>query len=191
MKRLFFILLFIPLLLSAEILPNTFRPLQTCYSPSYYYPSTCHWMTGLSVLGDSLELEDGAVWKTDQRALSDLFYWSSSDPLILTQNLEWFSSFQFRLVNQATGGSVPVNLFLGPVLANCNAKFLADFDFQHGVAYLTDGTRWEVCPRDHSHFLQWILNDCILIGSNSGWESSYDSILINSNMNHYIRARQF
>lgn len=187
MKRLLFFLLFAPLLLAADPLP----PVQTCHLPSYYYPPSCHWMTAMSVMGDSLELEDGAVWKTDQNALGDIFYWSSSDPLVLTQNQEWFSAFQYKLLNLTTGGSVPVNLFLGPVLANCHAKFLSHFDFQQGIAFLTDGTRWEICPRDFSQFCQWILNDCILIGSNNGWESNYDSILINSNMNHHVRARQF
>ncbi len=148
-------------------------------------------MTALSVAGDSLELEDGAVWKTDLKTLSDIFYWSSTDPLVLTQNQEWFSIYQYKLINLTTGGSVPVNLFLGPILASSYAKFLAHFDFQRGEAFLTDGTRWEICPRDFSRFFQWILDDCILTGSNSGWESSYDSILINSNMNHYVRARQF
>ncbi len=188
MKRLLFLVLVAPFLLAA--LP-TYRPIQTCYSPSYYYPPSCHWMSALSVMGDSLELEDGAVWKTDQRALSDIFYWTSSDPLVLTQNQEWFSTFQYRLINLNTGGGVPVNLFLGPVLANSHAKFLSHFDFQQGVAFLTDGTRWEICPRDYSKFYQWILDDCILIGSNSGWESTYDCILINSNMNHFVRARQY
>lgn len=148
-------------------------------------------MTALSVTGDSLELEDGAVWKTDLRALSDIFYWSSVDPLVITQNQDWFSHFHYRLVNLTTGGSVPVNLSLGPILASSYAKFLAHFDFHRGEAILTDGTCWEICPRDFTRFFQWILNDCILIGSNSGWELSYDAILINSNMNHYVRARQF
>lgn len=185
--------LLLSLLLSASPLLThaSFYPRQACYIPSYYSSANSHWMTALSHTGDSVELEDGAVWKTDIRALSDLFYWSPSDPLALTQNQEWFSFYHYRLINLTTGGSVPVNLFLGPVLANSHAKFLAQFDFLRGVAVLTDGTRWEICPRDYSHFCQWIANDCILIGTNSGWESSYDSILINSNMNHHVRARQF
>lgn len=195
MKRRLCSLFSFPLFLSACLSPldggGYFLPPQYCNSPAYYVPPNYHWMTALSSMGDSLEIENGSVWKMDVRASYDVFYWSSSDPLVLTQNQEWFSSYNYKLLNQITGGSVPVNLFLGPVLANVHTKFLADFDFQQGVAILTDGSRWLICPRDIVSFYRWILNDCILIGSNSGWESSYDSILINSNMNHYVRARQF
>lgn len=177
MKRFFFALLLLPLL--------------ACYFPPYYFPPSCHWIIALSALGDTLEIEDGSVWKVDPYESPQIHYWRSSDPLILTQNHDWFSSFDYRIVNQTTGGSIGVNLFLGPVLANEHARFLIALDFHRGEVILTDGSRWTICPRDLNLFQKWVLEDCILIGSNSGWESSYDCILINSNMNHFVRAKQF
>jgi len=190
-KQLLLAWLFIPLLLAANPRPNVVAA-QVYQTTSFYFPPSCHWMTAFSALGDALETEDGACWGIEPSYFkSDVFYWSSRDPLTLTQNHNWFSSYPYKFVNLNTGGSVAVHLSLGPILENPHCKLIAQLDFHRYVAVLTDGSRWEICPRDASLFFKWILNDCIIIGSNSGWESNYNSILINTNMYQHVRARQF
>lgn len=159
--------------------------------PPFYFPSYCHWITALSAIGDSLEIEDGSIWKIDPSNTSDARYWKSVDPLFLTQNRSWFSSYQYRLMNAQTGESIGVNLFLGPVLSSEYLHLIDAIDWTRRAVTLNDGSCWEICPRDLDLFSEWVLDDCIFIGLNSGWDSFYDSILINSNMNQHVRARQF
>ncbi len=193
MKQFFYCLLLFPLFLSAYYSQpdNPYVPIRVNSYPPLYYPPSCHWLSALSGLGKSLEIEDGSIWKIDQHGHEDVFYWRVNDPLVLTQNRDWFSSFEYRLVNQATGGSIAVNLFLGPILASQHTRFVSSIDITRGEVILTDSSRWIICPSDISLFHEWVLNDCILIGSNCGWEPSYDFILINSNTNDFVRARQF
>ena len=195
MRRLFCATLLFPLLLSAYPFDHpqepSYVPIEYNAYPPLYFPPSCHWLSALSGLGESLEIEDGSVWKVDPYYRREIFYWRINDTLTLTQNRDWFSNMNYRLVNQTTGGSVAVNLFLGPILESEYTRFITALDTHRGEIILTDGSHWLVCPRDFQRFDRWVLNDCILIGSNSGWEPSYDFILINSNTNDFVRAKQF
>ena len=149
---------------------------------------SCHYLAHLS--SDGIELEDGSVWRVDDCTLSSIYWWRTLDPLTITQNRSWLSSYKYRIINQNTGDSIPANLFLSPVLENENTRLIAAIDTRHGEIALSDGSVWVVSPRDDAVFKDWILRDMISIGFNSGWNSNYDHILINSNMNNFVRVRQ-
>lgn len=155
------------------------------------YSSSCHWLVAISALGDSLEMEDGSVWKIDSFDNWKVFDWSTADLLFLTQNMEWFGSCNYRLINKNVGSSVAVNLFQGPILNYKYSRRVSVLEPQCGELILSDHSRWHVSPRDLYLLQEWVVNDSVIIGMNSGWDSSYDAILINVQMNHFVRAKQY
>jgi hypothetical protein len=52
-------------------------------------------------------------------------------------------------------------------------------------------THWDISSGDASMLREWAPNDYVIIGYNSGWDSSCECILINVNMNSTVRAKQF
>ena len=166
--------------------------------PPMYYPFSCHWISKISAFGDSLEIEDGSVWELDPTDGYKALHWRSRDPLVITQNRAWFSEYNYRIINKTkefslsnTSRSVTANLKLGPFENGEYTNFIAIMDRLKGELALTDSTNLEVCPRDRSLFRNWKEGQAIIIGVNSGWESSYDLILINVNTNNFVRAKQF
>ncbi len=159
--------------------------------PSVYYSSTVHWLTGVSAFGDSVECEDGSVWKINTYDSYKALSWRANDPLLITQNTRWFSSYNYRIINRATGASIEANLYLGPIQYGEFTRYIAFIDWVMGDIVLTDNTRWQISSYDTSLFRDWEVNDAVIVGYNSGWDSSCDSILINVNMNNFVRAKEF
>ncbi|MES2272711.1 MAG: hypothetical protein V4487_00765 [Chlamydiota bacterium] len=180
--------------------------------PPVYYPSSVHWLAAVSALGDSVEIEDGSVWKINSYDSFKALNWHGNEPLVITQNHRWFSSYNYRLINKNTGSTLEVNLFLGPVkngeytryivpsspvisgdiLVDIDGNVLAPFNPNSGLIMLSDNTHWELDPSDSSIYRDWAFNDAIIIGSNTGRHSDrYECILINVNMNNHVRAKQY
>lgn len=156
-----------------------------------YGPQPSHWVCSFCNYGDALDLEDGSIWVFNPFEAYHTRYWLPNDPVILTQNREWFSSYQFRIRNLNDGTSVAVNLSAGPIIGGEYTRQITNVDHYHGLVVLSDGSHWTVSWRDRSAFAEWILGDYIMIGVNSGWDSSCPIILINSNMNDFIRVRPY
>ncbi len=162
--------------------------------PPVYFPASTHWLSAVSAIGDSVELEDGSVWRISrydgQKALS----WRLNDPLTITQNHRWFSSYNYRIINQNTGASLEANLFLGPLQYGEHTLYICAIDRVSGYLLLLDSqgetTQWEISSGDSDPFQDWVVNDAVVIGQNSGWDASCESILINISMNDFVRARQ-
>jgi hypothetical protein len=208
MKRILSATVLLPLLLSAaEFRSNAYfdaAPAPTfamyagfdhgwfgCAATPYYFPPACHRLAAMSALGDTLEIEDGSVWKIQSYDSYEVFQWHPNDPLVLTQNTDWFSTYRYRLINKTNNSSAAINLFMGPLLNSQNSRFIASINHNQGELTLTDSSRWIISPRDLYLFREWISNDCIIVGLNSGWDAGYECILINSNMDNFIRAKQF
>jgi hypothetical protein len=159
--------------------------------PPVYYSSCVHWLAAVSAFGDSIECEDGSVWKINNYDSYKALNWRASDPLLITQNTRWFSSYAYRIINRNTGSSVETNLFLGPIKNGEHTRYIIAIDPTHGDIFLNDNTHWTISGYDYYIFRDWALNDAVIIGYNSGWDSSCESILINVNMNNFVRVKQF
>jgi len=159
--------------------------------PAVYFPASTHWLSAVSGLGDTVELEDGSVWKINSYDSYKALNWRSNDPLAITQNNRWFSSFNYRIINKNTGASIEGNLFLGPVEKGPHTRYIVAIDKSHKEIQLSDNTRWEISYLDSSIFKDWALGDAIVIGVNSGWDSGSEALLVNVNMNNCSRAKQF
>lgn len=159
--------------------------------PSTYYPAYYHWLVAVSVDGSSVEFEDGSVWRTSSYDGRKALNWRVSDPIAITQNTSLFSSYTYRLINKNTNASISADLFLGPIQSGEYTRYVVALDAGRGEMMLTDNTRWEICPTDAAIFSNWAINDAIIIGFNSGWESRFEAILVNVTMNNFVRAKQF
>lgn len=159
--------------------------------PVLYYPAGVHYIDRFSALGNTVDMEDGAVWKISRYDAPKVLTWSGDHPIMITQNHRWFSQYNYRIINQATGESLEANLYLGPFHNGPYTRYIVSIDLYHGCAILNDGTHWKVSPYDAYLFDQWRLHDTVIIGYNSGYDSSYQGLLINVNMNCSVRAEQF
>ena len=161
--------------------------------PPVYYSSAIHWLIGVSALGDTVELEDGSVWKISSYDSIKALTWFSNDPLTITQNTRWFSQYNYRIINKNTGGSIEASLYLGPVQSGQYTRYIIAIDPTPSAVFLmlSDNSHWEVSSWDQPIFLDWALGDAVIVGYNSGFFSSYENILINVNMNNFLRAKQY
>ena len=161
-------------------------------SPPIYCPPSCHWMSGISALGDSVMIEDGSIWQVNYYDLYKIRYWLIDDPLVITQNREWFSSYDYRIINRNTGASVAVNLSQGPVLDHPHSRRIAAIDLNQGIVILYPGDlHLSISSRDHYQMSGWAPGDYVIVGINTGWDSNFESILINVATNSFVRAKQF
>ncbi|HAB99184.1 MAG TPA: hypothetical protein DCE71_05125 [Parachlamydiales bacterium] len=160
--------------------------------PPIYYPASSHWIMKISALGDSLEIENGAVFEFDPWDGQKALYWKAQTPITITQNRTWFSKYSYRIIEQSTGESIPANLKLGPFENSEYTHFLAIIDRNQGAVALTNNLSLSICPDDEKAFATWHEGQAIIIGINSGWQSkTYNLILINVNKNNFVRAKQF
>ena len=158
------------------------------YPPVYFAPGM-HSLTGS--FGDRLSIEDGSGWIISPYDAPKLARWGAQDPLIITQNHRWFSRYTYKIINQATGSAVEANLYSGPTRDNPYTRYIMAIDSSRGELMLSDQTRWLISNLDEYGFRDWVLYDAVIIGYNSGWDSSCEGLLINVNMNQKVRARQF
>lgn len=159
--------------------------------PSAYFPLGMHCLLSVSAFGDSLDIEDGSRWKISPYDAAKVASWGSQDPLIITQNHDWFSSYNYRIINHANGGTLRANLQLGPFKNGPYTRYVQSINTLLGEIVLNDLTRWQVSILDVSALKEWYIHDAIIIGYNSGWDSDCQGLLINVNKNEHIRAAQF
>lgn len=159
--------------------------------PQPYFSNNVHSIATISSLCDLLAIEDGSTWKLsgydNYRALN----WRSGDTVMITQNNRWFTIYPYRIVNQTTGSSIETSLFQGPHKNGEYSRYIQEIDFIRGLVMLNDNSYWEISLSDASAFKQWAANDSIIIGYNSGWDTSYEGLIINVTMNNNARARKF
>jgi len=159
-----------------------------------YYPISCHFIYAISAFQDSIVIEDGSIWQIDSYEAFRIRDWLTNDAIVITQNLDWFSSYKYKIVNKNLGSSVAVNLSRGPILAGAvggeYTRYIAALDYDAGIVILSDQSRWTISSRDRFVLNKWAINDYIITGVNTGWDSKCPHILINSNMDNFIRAKQ-
>ncbi len=159
--------------------------------PAIYFSQGMHSVSAVDAFGNSLELEDGSVWKISPYDAPKVAHWKAQDPILVTQNHRWFSKYSYRLINQATGAALEANLFLGPIKNGTYTRYIMSIDLSRGEVVLNDQTRWQVSSLDECSFQDWMLYDAVIIGYNSGWDANCEGLLINVNMNQWVRAAQF
>lgn len=157
-------------------------------STTYYtsHQGAFHRPVGVSFLGDAVELEDGSIWSVYSGDRFLTLDWLTSDLILVVPNHDWFSVYNYRLINANTGANVKVNLTLGPIYNGIFTHWILAIDYYHREICLEDGSVWKMSSLESSVLNTWLHNDTIIIGINDGWFSgSNPNILINVNMNNY------
>jgi len=150
-------------------------------------PEPHHFITAYSSDARVLEIEDGSRWKLSSS--HTLRYWRTNDTIAITPNHCTSSDYNYYLTNKSTGGYVEANLILGPVAFGPMTHWAMGFNLEKNQVSLEDNSSWKVADDDGFILEEWEANDTIIIGSNDSWFSTYDTILINVNMNNYVRAK--
>lgn len=160
------------------------------FNAKTYYTShegAFHNPVAVSVWGDSVELEDGSIWSIYSADRYKTYDWMTGDIIIILQNTDFFSSFQYKLVNVNTGAVCKTNLSLGPIYNGYYTHWIVALDYLHNEVYLEDGSVWHISGWDTSIMDKWLPNDTVIIGINDDWftQGSNPNILINVNMDNY------
>jgi hypothetical protein len=150
-----------------------------------------HYLNTVSAYGDTVEFEDGSWWKISSNDNYKALSWRPGDTLVITPNRGWFSSYHYCITNRNTGSSIKANLNVGPIAFGPYTHWINTVDQSTGHLFIENGTCWCVSNKDAYIFREWAPSDTIIVGLNDSWFSSYDHILINVNMNTYIRAKQY
>ena len=158
---------------------------------------TYHWIQDFP--NESLiNIEDGSEWVFDTDDSPILSTWSVGDDVVVSPQTQmpWGSSYEYVMTNKDQGNSVSVSLFRGPIKFGTQSTWMITFNQALGQVYLANGQGdrvvWEVSKLDMDLLKDWQQNDTVIIGENDSWLwwfSSYRNILINVNMNHYVRAK--
>lgn len=157
-------------------------------NPAPYYTPAAHWVAEISPLGDTVVMEDGSVWHTNSSDRQKLNHWKISDPIVITQNTSWFSNYTYKIINKATSTQIEATLSLGPLLNGQYTHKIVQIDYVNGKLLLANGSHWNISYSDRQIFNDWLVNDTIIIGINSSWFSSAECILIDVEMNNFVRA---
>lgn len=154
-----------------------------------YQSMSPHWLINATYDGSVVELEDGSHWKLSPNY--SVFSWKVGDPIVVTPNHSFFSEYNYYIVNKFTGSYVAADLIVGPLTFGPYTHWVIGIDYASGHVFLENGTTWTVSANDTFVFNDWAINDTVIIGSNDSWFSSYDTILINVNMNNYVRSKKY
>lgn len=162
-----------------------------------YSPAIYHWIEEFpqeNIIG----LEDGSEWCFDPSDAQTVEGWKASAPIVISPKARWFwgSNYDYVLTNRDTGESVGTNLVDGPIPFGNHSHWVAVSDWNNGHLHLMnskgDRTIWEVAPSDAYLIKEWSTNQSLIIGENSSWLwllSDHNHIIVNVEMNHFIRAR--
>jgi hypothetical protein len=163
----------------------------SCDDSFIYYPNYGHQVVALCAFGDSVGIEDGSIWQVKPFDTDLVQTWRPDDVVTITQNHSWFTSYQYRIDNKNNGTSIASNLSQGPMIFGEHSLQITNIDHYNGVVVLSDHSQWFISSLDRFLFMEWFLGDYIILGVNSGWDSSCPYLLINSNMNNHLRAKQY
>ena len=145
------------------------------YRPVYF-------ITSVGSGGNTLYTHDETVWLISSRDARKASRWSAQSPITITPNYSYFSSYDYRLINQTTRESVKANLSQGPLMKY--ALFIRRID-SYGYIELEDNSQWKV--NRSSRFYTWKIGQAVLLGENSSWFGR-EHILVNINENNYMTA---
>lgn len=149
-----------------------------------------HRPIAVTPMGDEVTLEDGAVWRIRSYDWADTRNWLATDQILVTQNVSWFSIYDYVLINQSSGATVQANLQFQPNYLTGYARMITGFNDIYNYIYLDDGSIWEISYSDRDSMMKWCLNDMVIIGVNDGWDKySRPNILINATINQYLRTK--
>ncbi len=135
-----------------------------------------------------LVFEDGSRWEVSDVDLTE--EWGVGDPLSITPNTSWFSSYDYWITHLSTHATVKANFHSLPDPSDSHGNWMVDVDLS-GHILLQNGNVWCTDPRDLSLLRGWSMNDPLVLGDSSTKNSYYNHILINTNTDEYVRVQRY
>jgi hypothetical protein len=191
MLRSFWLLLFPFSLFSAESVTPllTGEPIGSAsFLPVY------HWPIGFYDRDNTITLEDGSVWRVE--GYRSIFDWRDNDPLTITVIPEgWFTKARYQITNhnERVHPIVTVSLLKRPILNGEYTRQVLSFEQSTCVITLTDQSRWQLSAQEYEKCFAWRAGDILIIATSPNARPSFkvsvtDCLLINTNLNNYIKA---
>lgn len=166
-----------------------------------YYPLSYHKIYSKEAFGNSVELDDGSIWKvrpSDAPIVTRT--WRSDDYIVVTpSSMPNYTGCPFYMTNQRTGTYVYVSLQVGPIIGGLNTTEIIRLDPMHGDLTLRDGKGidyyFQVPANSRAFLNDWYVGQAVIVGSNDNWLMNMwdqcEYILINVERNRYLKACQY
>lgn len=187
--------------LSGLIIPikhqNEWTFISNALTTASYSPAMYHWVKEFPD-ENLLKLEDNSEWIFDASDALVVDTWQAGAPIVISPKgrFLWGSNYAYVMSNRDTGESISVNHFDGPIPFGDHTSWVGAVDWLNGHLYVInskgDRTVWEVAPADIYLIKEWSSEQSLIVGENTSWLwilSEFNHIIINVNMNHFIRAR--
>lgn len=193
LKTLAISALLLPMILSASLFDaqSSFFPSSEVRGSNQVFDHANHRILKISDYGDILEMEDNSLWRVDPHNWNKVRSWRLNDPITISQNASWFGAAEYKIINLNDNSYVEVRGHKGPKKNGNFTRYIRSLNWDTYQITLNDNSSWQMSSWD---FLwinrEWALNDCIIIGVNSSWDNSTPAILINVNLNKFVRAKQ-
>lgn len=153
------------------------------------HPGVIYFPIDVTTSGDQVTLFDGSVWQIRSWDRDQTRGWLSTDEIVIMPNTNFFSFYDYKLLNRMTGVAVEANLYLSPILGSIFTRQIIGFNHDYNYIYLSDGTVWSTSPSDYYLYKQWYVGDIVLIGANVLGDSNIrPNILVNPRHHSYIRT---
>lgn len=151
------------------------------------------YLSGQTLLGDKVRLEDGSVWDVSPYYQNLLISWTTSDPIFIKPNAACFSRYRYVLQNRITEEIVQVNLVNPPAVNGPFTYVVAAVDPENRLILMDDGMIWRVKPGEYA-FHKIPVGASLIVGVNNKWRvATYPHILIIVDMYQapYIEAERY
>ncbi len=170
---------------------------------SFFLPPEYQLLDGVSLNGSTLAMKDGSQWDINPVDAFEVMSWVTGDytevPLVVSANNSWLSGYKYYITNKNTNTYVEATFKVGPTVNGSYTNEIRQIDYILGELLLQDGsgyqTCWKVDLSDQYLLNRWQHLDAVVIGSNDNWYSFLFSksshILINVELNEYVRANEF
>jgi hypothetical protein len=149
---------------------------------------SAHAIHAISPNGDTIEIENGAVFSVREWDQSTTSRWAKDSPIRLTCNTWGSYRFEYKIVNDLTGESAQANISLAPFLASPNTRRISKIT-SNGTVILDDGSFLKVS--DKGIIADWMdgattpgyKGDLVIVGDNDAFVTfGYNHVLFNLNV---------
>lgn len=159
--------------------------------PVIYLPEDGQYLIEASIQRKAVILDDCSVWRVNPTDLNKFPNWKAGDFLLITQNRNWFSHYNYRIINHSRQESMEAYLHEKPDINGKHSHSIFAMNFDNGKLVFKNNSVWELCQSDYSTYRNWAINDLIIVGINTGWQSDYTHILINIDTDSWVRAKLY
>lgn len=156
----------------------------------YDLPVDRHCLVSVANMGRLLEIEDGSQWAVSASDAYVLRNWYRGDTLSITPDDSWIVFYDYYIKNETNGTVIKANLHNGPLAFGPYSHWIIGIDHFNGHVHL-ERMVYCVNPKDRYILKDWALDDHIIFGLYNTWFSDFDHILINVNVNNYVRVQQY